>query len=89
MKVKNESKEPAAFMIAEQPGKVRRYEMKPGDVAEVEDGYCLRRKLPSGKVIPSVVERLTNGRVVPFVEKAKKSDADEKPAPKGKGKPKG
>jgi hypothetical protein len=91
MKVQNQSKETAKFMIASAPGQVRRYEMAPGDIAEVEDGYCRRRQLPSGKVIPSVIDRLTGGRVVPVPDEAKAKDAGgEKPKPKGeKGKPKG
>jgi hypothetical protein len=67
--------------------------MAPGDIAEVEDGYCRRRQLPSGKVIPSVIDRLTGGRVVPVSDeaKAKAKDAEgEKSKAKGeKGKPKG
>jgi hypothetical protein len=43
-----------------------RIEMKPGDVVEVEDAYGKRRApSPAADTIPSVVELMTNGCVLP------------------------
>jgi hypothetical protein len=46
--------------------KPMRFDMKPGDVVEVDDAYGMRRAPnPSAESIPSIVDLLTNGCVVP------------------------
>ncbi len=43
-----------------------RFEMKPGDVVEVDDAYGFRRQPnPAADPMPSIVELLSNGCIVP------------------------
>lgn len=65
MKAVNVTSGSVEFSISRGPGETpRKYNLAPGEVVELEDGYLVRHRAPSG-IQQSVVEKLTNGTVVP------------------------
>lgn len=66
--VVNVSEEPCRFQIATMAGAPpRRYDLKPGEVIELEPGYALRRQAsPDRDLQPSIIEMLTGGSVLPI-----------------------
>lgn len=65
MKVVNIASHVVPFKIARGPGESpRTYELRPGEVVDLEAGYCVRMDHAQG-LQPSVIEKLTGGMVVP------------------------
>ena len=72
-----------------------RFDMKPGDVVEVDDSYGLRRyPNPAADPLPAIVEQMSNGRIAPVShERAAplykawldKQKAESRPTPPAKG----
>lgn len=74
-KVKNTGGGVAEFTIAgsvhEPPEKFR---LKPGETCEIPAAYAVREELPNGRILDSVIENLTGGRVRAVTLKVKPKD---------------